>query len=249
VDDLAVITGDDTGSVKEDSVLTDTGTLSISDPDIGQVPTFIAHDNTNPLAGDHGILTIDANGHWTYTLNNNDLQVQTLTDSQHLTDTITVEASDGATHDIAVNIAGMNEYFYVSGFFNRAQAEANAAAAGGYLATVTSAEENQFLFNLMTSSGFATGGWLGGSDVANEGTWIWTGGAETGTVFWNGLSDGSAPANQYTNWEVGEPNEFWLHLTPPIALDEDYLHMWATGTWNDIYASAPQFGYFVEIGI
>jgi hypothetical protein len=140
-----------------------------------------------------------------------------------------VEASDGATHDVTVEIAGMNEYFYVSGFFNRAQAEANAAAAGGYLATVTSAEENQFLFNLMTSSGFATGGWLGGSDAANEGTWIWTGGAEAGTVFWNGLSDGSAPADQYTNWEVGEPNEFWLHLTPPIALDEDYLHMWATG--------------------
>ena len=249
VDDLAVIAGDDTGSVREDFHLTDTGTLSISDPDAGQVASFIAHDNTNPLAGDHGTLTIDADGNWTYSLNNNDLQVQTLTASQHLTDTVTVQATDGATHDITIDIAGTNEYLYVGGFFNRAQAEAGAASAGGYLATITSAEENQFLYNLMTSSGQNTGGWLGGSDAASEGTWIWTGGAETGTVFWNGLSDGSAPAGQYTNWVAGEPNEFWLHQNPPIQLNEDFLHMWDFAPeWNDIYASAT-FGYFVEIGI
>ncbi len=67
VDDLAVISGDDTGSVREDFDLTDTGTLSISDPDTGQVASFIAHDNSNPLAGEHGTLIIDADGNWIYT--------------------------------------------------------------------------------------------------------------------------------------------------------------------------------------
>lgn len=249
VDDLAVISGDDTGSVREDFDLTDNGTLSISDPDTGQVASFIAHDNSNPLAGEHGTLIIDADGNWIYTLNNMDLQVQALTASQHLTDTITVQATDGAVHDITINIAGTNEYSYVGGFFTRAQAEANADAAGGYLATVTSAEENQYLYNLMANSGQNTGGWLGGSDTASEGTWVWGGGAEAGTVFWNGLADGSAPAGQYENWEVGEPNEFWRNLNPPVALDEDYLHMWGYApVWNDIYATA-QFGYFVEIGV
>jgi hypothetical protein len=33
-----------------------------------------------------------------------------------------------------------------------------------------------------------------------------------------------------------------------VNLDEDYLHMWPSGEWNDIYATA-QFGYFVEIGV
>jgi VCBS repeat-containing protein len=78
VDDLAVITGDDTGSVKEEFDLTDSGKLSISDPDTGPVASFIVHDNTNPLAGDHGTLTIDADGDWIYTLNNMDPQVQVL---------------------------------------------------------------------------------------------------------------------------------------------------------------------------
>jgi hypothetical protein len=130
-------------------------------------------------------------------------------------------------------------------------AEANAAAVPGetYLATVTSAEENQYLYDLMANSGQNTGGWLGGSDVASEGTWIWTGGAEAGTVFWNGLADGSAPPGQFESWEVGEPNEFWHNLPQPVNLDEDYLHMWGYApVWNDIYATAT-FGYFVEIGV
>jgi VCBS repeat-containing protein len=248
MDDLAVIAGDDTGSVREEFDLTDTGTLSISDPDTGQVASFVAHDGTDPLEGDHGTLTIEADGDWIYTLDNADPEVQALTASGHLTDTITVEATDGATHDITIDIAGTNEYSYVGGFFTRATAETNAAAAEGYLATVTSAEEQQFLFNLMASSGNNTGGWLGGSDAASEGAWIWTGGAEAGTVFWNGLADGSAPAGQYENWAVGEPNEFWRNQNPEVALDEDYLHMWSTGEWNDIYATAG-FGYFVEIGV
>ena len=248
VDDLAVIAGDDTGSVREEFDLTDTGTLSISDPDTGQVASFVAHDGTDPLEGDHGTLTIEADGDWTYALDNADPEVQALTASGHLTDTITVEATDGATHDITIDIAGTNEYSYVGGFFTRATAETNAAAGEGYLATITSAEEQQFLFELMASSGNNTGGWLGGSDAASEGTWIWTGGAEAGTVFWNGLADGSAPAGQYENWAVGEPNEFWRNQNPEVALDEDYLHMWSTGEWNDIYATAG-FGYFVEIGV
>ena len=244
VDDLAVIAGDDTGSVREEFDLTDTGQLSISDPDTGQVASFVAHDNTDPLEGDHGTLVIDADGNWTYTLDNTDPEVQALTASQHLTDTITVQATDGAMHDITINIDGTNEYLYVGGFFDRAAAEANAALAGGYLATVTSAEEQQFLFNLMASSVQNTGGWLGGSDAASEGSWIWTGGAEAGTVFWEGLSDGSAPAGQYENWATGEPNEFFGGVTFP----EDFLHMWSFGEWNDINTEA-LFGYFVEIGV
>jgi VCBS repeat-containing protein len=247
-DDLAVISGDDAGSVQEEFQLTDTGTLTISDPDTGQSQTFVVHDSSNPLAGDFGSLTIDANGNWTYSLENMNLDVQDLTASGHLTDTITVQATDGATHDITIDIAGANEYLYFGGFFTRDQAEAGATAQNGYLATVNSAEEQQFLFDLMASSGQNTGGWLGGSDAATEGTWVWTGGAEDGTVFWNGLFDGSAPPGQYTNWATGEPNEFWINQNPPQNFPEDYLHMWGDGTWNDIYNTAV-FGYFVELGI
>jgi VCBS repeat-containing protein len=246
VDDLAVITGDDAGSVREEFDLTDTGQLSISDPDTGQVANFVVHDDTDPIAGNYGTLTIDADGTWTYTLDNTNPDVQALTASQNLTETITVQATDGATHDITIDVAGANEYLYVGGLFTQAEAAAAAAGAGGYLATVTSADEQQFLFNLMTDGSQPnTGGWLGGSDAATEGAWTWTGGAEAGTIFWNGLADGSAPAGQYENWAVGEPNEFWGGLDP---FAEDYLHMWGSGEWNDIYATA-LLGYFVETGV
>ena len=235
-DDLAIITGDDTGSVKEETKLTDAGPLIISDPDTSQVASFQSHDATNPLMGEHGTLTIDAGGNWTYLLDNNAPAVQGLTASQSLSDTITVHATDGATHDITITIAGTNEYQYVGGFFTYAQAQAGAAPT-------VAEDENQLLFNLMTQVGpTGSGGWLGGSDAGAEGTWAWINGPEAGTVFWNGLSDGGAPAGQYTNWEVGEPNQ-WL------GTNEDGLLMWSYGpVWNDGTQNTP-VGYFVKIGV
>ncbi len=58
---------------------------------------------------------------------------------------------------------------------------------GGYLATVTSKEENDWLIN----NGLAqNGAWLGASDSAIEGQWQWI----TGEAW------------DYTNWRPGEPN-------------------------------------------
>ena len=60
-------------------------------------------------------------------------------------------------------------------------AQAAAVDVGGYLATLTSAEENLFVFDLVCSTPgawthpaeFAEGPWLGGSDAASEGNWQW----------------------------------------------------------------------------
>jgi hypothetical protein len=134
-------------------------------------------------------------------------------------------------------------YRFVLGDFTHAQAEAGAAAAGGYLATITSAGENAVLAELMAASNTGGyGGWLGGSDAGAEGTWTWTGGSEAGTTFWNGLSDGSAAVSAYTNWLPGQPDQY-------RGVEEDYLHM-LTGTdrWNDIpNDSWFTMGYFVEV--
>ena len=45
------------------------------------------------------------------------------------------------------------------------------ALDGGYLVTISSAEENQFVYELLP--GDRHGAWLGGSDVETEGTWTW----------------------------------------------------------------------------
>ena len=55
---------------------------------------------------------------------------------------------------------------------------------GGYLVTVTSAAENNFIFNLWPS------GWIGLTDEVTEGTWRWV----TGETY------------SYSSWNPGEPN-------------------------------------------
>ena len=135
---------------------------------------------------------------------------------------------------------GGHYYKYVKVLANYSEAQAGAAALGGHLATVTSAAENAFLASLI--AGEDLGAWLGGSDVSDEGVWRWTEGPEAGTVFWNGLANGSAPAGQYTNWSAGEPNGIWN------GIEEDHLHMMANSDkWNDASGYWSTMGYFVEI--
>jgi hypothetical protein len=62
-----------------------------------------------------------------------------------------------------------------------------AGTKGGYLASITSAEELNFLIN----SGKAKPPvWIGGSDTASEGVFVWV----------------SGEAWSYANWDVGEPS-------------------------------------------
>ncbi|WP_407271885.1 InlB B-repeat-containing protein [Radiobacillus sp. PE A8.2] len=120
----------------------------------------------------------------------------------------------------------------------------------GYLATVTSAEENNFVTEKSRGAG-----WLGASDENNEGVWEWVTGPESGQQFWQGDGDGEITNDLYANWYVNswsEPNN--------DGNGEDYLHIfgyghqftsWATnaiGYWNDFAEESPVDGYLVEYG-
>ena len=71
------------------------------------------------------------------------------------------------------------------------QANAECQGVGGHLASVTSAQEGDFIWNnVMDGANSTNARWLGGTDQAMEGTWVWT----TGEPF------------TYTNWNAGEPN-------------------------------------------
>lgn len=82
---------------------------------------------------------------------------------------------------------------------------------GGHLATISSAEENNYLFNLMKSKGYNSA-YFGLTDSEREGVWKWVNGE---TV-------------NYTNWRLGEPNA--------ENENEDYAmfyYKYNDGTWND----------------
>lgn len=100
-----------------------------------------------------------------------------------------------------------------------------------YLATVTSAEENAFIFNNVTSAL----SWFAGSDAEVEGVWKWVAGPEAGLVF---RIAGVTPPGVYANWHGGEPND---------AGGEDALAGFYFGsqTWNDRCVCATN-GYVVE---
>ncbi|MFZ5482894.1 MAG: retention module-containing protein, partial [Pseudomonadota bacterium] len=105
VQDPSIITAG-FGSVTEDTVFTTSGQLTITDVDGPQDQAFTPQTG---VTGDHGSFSIDANGNWSYVLNNSDPQVQALNQGQTLTEVFAVTGVDGTPSTVTVVINGVNE--------------------------------------------------------------------------------------------------------------------------------------------
>lgn len=89
----------------------------------------------------------------------------------------------------------------------------------GYLANVTSQQEQEFLAAFSQGSGF----WLGQTDKDTPDSWYFASGPETGEVFFIGDgSSGSAQNGYFTNWSAGEPNA-----------GSDFAMMMTNGFWDN----------------
>jgi hypothetical protein len=96
------------------------------------------------------------------------------------------------------------------------EAKADCESRGGYLVTITSQEENDFVSNLIGDYEI----WIGLSDYENEGDWQWVTGEPVTYI-------------SYTNWGPDEPND--------SGEGEDYAEMYGDGSWNDNGAPADPF--------
>jgi hypothetical protein len=107
----------------------------------------------------------------------------------------------------------------------------------GYLVTITSADEDAFIFANVPQGNI----WFALTDEASEARWTIDAGPEKGTLIKinNGQTNGNIPG-QYNNWAGGEPNN---------SGDEDYaVTKWGGGSqWNDLpnHFSNP---YVIEYG-
>ncbi|WP_252353637.1 retention module-containing protein [Aeromonas jandaei] len=109
VNDAAVITGTDTGSVIEDETnptLTETGTLSVTDVDGADEAKFVA-GNGAPSVGALGSLTITEGGAWTYNVDNS--KVQYLGEGETKVETFVVKSVDGTERTVTITIVGAND--------------------------------------------------------------------------------------------------------------------------------------------
>ncbi|WP_309109268.1 retention module-containing protein [Achromobacter xylosoxidans] len=131
--DAAVITpskpGDDKGTVQEDTTLTANGKLDIVDKDAGEA-TFKPQTD---FQGQYGTFSIDANGNWSFKLDNDAKAIQQLGAKEHLTETFTVTSADGTTGQVVITINGTNDAPTITGAATGDVTEDGAKAVSGQL--------------------------------------------------------------------------------------------------------------------
>ena len=104
-DDAPSFGGTLTGDVTEDGVLVASGAIVVVDADAGQS----ALQPQAGTVGSYGSFSIDADGHWSYTLNNPAANVQGLAEGQVVTDSFASPAADGSTRTVVVVVHGTDD--------------------------------------------------------------------------------------------------------------------------------------------
>lgn len=168
--DAAVITGDATGSVTEDTVLSASGKLSVTDIDTGEA-LFVAFPSARGYAG-YGHFTMDEQGNWTYTLDPLSVEVQALPEGETLTDTIVVTSLDGGTAElITVTITGTNDGATIGGTSEGRIAEDADQPISGTL-TISDVDTGEAAFVPVAEGTKGTSG-FGSFTLSENGTWTY----------------------------------------------------------------------------
>ena len=203
--DGAVITGMDSGSLSEDAsaTLTTSGALNISDADTGEAQFTAATVN-----GSYGDLTIDANGNWSYSADNNQAAIQALGSGDSLSDTLTVQSLDGTSHDITLTINGSNDGPVLNIAIISQSASQGAAFSYQVPANIFSDPDGDALtYSATLDDGSALPGWL--SFDAGSRTFSGTpGNADVGALpVLVSASDGQASTTATFALNVGNTND------------------------------------------
>lgn len=97
------------------------------------------------------------------------------------------------------------------------EAEEYCESLGGHLATITSAEEDAFVYQYMRENFSYESAYFGLTDAGHEGEWMWVTGEPV----------------SYTNWENGEPNNGIENTDQYPENYGLYYYDFSNGKWND----------------
>ncbi|RBP79296.1 VCBS repeat-containing protein [Shewanella putrefaciens] len=154
-DDQSLIMGTSVMRVFEDKHLYQgqlraDGQLIVTNPDMGR-----ARFTASLIQGQFGILSINDNGHWTYTIDNNSSIIQGLKAGESLIETLIVQALDGTSQKVSILIKGADDQAMIGGTATASLNEDKDAHQGqlnveGTL-TVTDADagQSQFVASLL----------------------------------------------------------------------------------------------------
>ena len=164
-------------------------------------------------------------------------------------------------------------------WWSQAQLRAEAANyynLNGYLATITSEDENDYILDkIRDGDGNPIAAWFGGSDMVDttdsdgnnftgtEGDWRWVGGPEEGVLFFT--DDDDDTNDMYTSWRTGEPNDCCndIHGVTynnsnletnehyPAEAGEHYAQFSDSqngGWWNDLFVPGVTYEPFETLG-
>jgi hypothetical protein len=139
--------------------------------------------------------------------------------------------------------------------WNAARSAAEGMSLGGvsgYLATITSQQEQDFILSSMKPNP-PLGWWLGGNRVDDPNVYKWMTGPEAGQAFWQGDGyTGVAVNGAYNHWDFGafppqpngpfnEPTEIYLMLQMNIPWNN-----LSYGYWGDDHVFGHRYGSIVE---
>lgn len=251
----ALATGDDYTLSGATTTYAQTGiTLEITDVQITQIAGDASSSVPVKLQVSNGTLSLATTTGLTFTGGTTGALLQfegTLSNVNAALSTISYTRASTGSDTLEITLADPGEVFFEENghlyeFVTTAPITWNnafTAAAGftkygatGYLTTITSEAENDFV-----SARLDGAGWMAASDASVEGQWLWVAGPENGTQFWQGVGGaGSTVGGGYENWNTGEPNDH--------GSGEDCGQFLDNGLWNDLPCGTTLTGYVVEYG-
>jgi len=128
------------------------------------------------------------------------------------------------------------KFWLIENYFPAAQEFVTTKHPDGYIVTITSKGEQEFLGKTLKEF-VITKAWLGAKD-AEEGKWQWLGGPEKDQLFWDAYVRDTEKSIGYTLWFPNEPNN----------VDNEDCSVFFPDGWNDASCDTEKAALVVEFG-